>query len=144
VDVDVDVDVDDHPRAASPVPSPLPFEPDMRTAARLLVLVACLAAVTCGGPPKQAEAPDVTDDKGADMQGQDPNAADPNKTGTEEVKASEADMHAKCCEQCKEGMAKDRSGAKADAVPCADFTDVLKPWCLEHFRSKPTMAAACK
>ena len=91
----------------------------MRTAARLFVLVASLGAVTCGGPPKQAEAPDVTDDKGADM-------------------------HAKCCEQCNEGMSKDRSGAKPDAVPCADFTDVLKPWCLEHFRSKPTMAAACK
>jgi hypothetical protein len=116
----------------------------MRTAARLFVLVASLGAVTCGGPPKQAEAPDVTDDKGADMQGTDPNPSDQNKSGEAEVKAAEADMHAKCCEQCNEGMSKDRSGAKPDAVPCADFTDVLTPWCLEHFRGKPTMAAAFK
>ena len=112
--------------------------------ARLFVLVVSLGAITCGGPPKQAEVPDVTDDKGADMQGQDPNPSDQNKSGQAEVKASEEEMHTKCCEQCREGMAKDRSGSKPESVPCADFTDVLKPWCLEHFRSKPTMAAACK
>ena len=72
-----------------------------------------------------------------------PNANDQNKSGAAEVKQSEEEMHTKCCAECKEGMAKDRSGAKPDAVPCADFTDTLKPWCLEHFRSKPVMASAC-
>src|SRR5262249_5020754 len=103
-----------------------------------------LSTITCGAKPKQAEVPDVTTDKGADMQGEQP-SGDPAKVGGgEEVKASEADMHTKCCEQCKEGMGKDRSGSSPDKVPCADFTDTLKPWCPEPSRSKPTMASQCK
>jgi len=107
-------------------------------------LALALSAITCGAQPKQAEVPDVTTDKGADMQAEQP-SGDPNKVGgAEQAKVSEEEMHTKCCQECREGMAKDRSGTSPDKVPCADFTDVLKPWCLEHFRSKPTMAAQCK
>lgn len=110
-------------------------------------VVVATAAGGCGGPPKQAEVADVTNDTGADMAGTEaPGStnADKEKTGAEEVKASAEDMHAKCCEQCKAGMAKDRSGGKPEATPCADFTDTLAPWCLEHFRDKPAMASECK
>jgi hypothetical protein len=111
------------------------------------VLVLAVAAAGCGSPPKQVEVADVTNDTGADIQTGEPPAGDQaakEKTGAEEVKASAEDMRTKCCEQCKAGMAKDRSGAKPEAVPCADFTDTLAPWCLEHFRDKPAMAAECK
>jgi hypothetical protein len=101
-----------------------------------------IAVAACGGPPKQAEVPDVTDDKGADMAAE-PAGGDTGK-GEQEVKASKEEMHAKCCEQCKEGLSKDRSGGDAATIPCADYTDTLKPWCLEHFRANPTMANACK
>ena len=106
-----------------------------------------VAAAGCGGPPKQVEAADVTNDTGADIQTGEPAAADQadkEKAGAEEVKASAEDMRTKCCEQCKAGLAKDRSGSKPETVPCADFTDTLAPWCLEHFREKPAMAAECK
>jgi hypothetical protein len=105
------------------------------------------AVAGCGAPPKQVEAADVTNDTGADIQTGEPGAADhadKEKAGAEEVKASAEDMRTKCCEQCKAGLAKDRSGSKPEAVPCADFTDTLAPWCLEHFRDKPAMASECK
>lgn len=106
------------------------------------------ATVGCGSsPPKQVEVADVTTDTGADMQGTgEPGAdqANKEKAGAEEVKASAEDMRTKCCAECKAGLAKDRSGAKPESVPCADFTDTLAPWCLEHFREKPAMASECK
>lgn len=108
-----------------------------------LVALALALAAACGPPPKQAEVPDALNDKGADIAPSGDDAAGQAK-GQEEAKQSEADMHAKCCEQCKEGMAKDRTGQPADKIPCTDFTDTLKPWCLEHFRGKPVMAAQCK
>jgi len=107
-----------------------------------LVFVFALALPSCGKPPKQAEVPDVQKDSGEDMSsGEDSRnggeaAADPN--------ASPEDMHAKCCGLCKDALAKDRSGAEPTTIPCADFTDALTPWCLEHFRTKPTMASECK
>ena len=55
-----------------------------------------------------------------------------------------ADMMAKCCTACKEGLAKDRTGAAPNTIPCADFTAQLTPWCLEHFNAHPTMASECK
>lgn len=114
----------------------------------VFLAVTALGLTGCGtSPPKQAEVADVTTDTGADMAGTEApgsTSADKEKVGAEEVKASAEDMHAKCCEQCKAGMAKDRSGGKPEATPCADFTDTLAPWCLEHFRDKPAMAAECK
>jgi hypothetical protein len=102
----------------------------------LLVLVA-----SCGGQPKQAEAPDVDKGSGVDMAGDEPAAAPkPNGTSTKEP---ESDMQKKCCDLCKQGMAKDRTGQPAAKVPCSDFTDVMTPWCLEHFRAHPSMAASC-
>ncbi|MCC6553923.1 MAG: hypothetical protein IT372_13010 [Polyangiaceae bacterium] len=101
--------------------------------------VLALAASACGGPPKQAEVADVDKDTGADMA---PTESAP--TPGEGDKAGEEEMKAKCCAECKAGLAKDRSGASPDTVPCADFTDTLSPWCLEHFRAQPTVAAKCQ
>jgi hypothetical protein len=108
----------------------------------LLVLGGSLAACHTK-PPRQAEAADPMSDKGADMShGEDGSGSLKGEAGT--TKPSEDDMHAKCCASCKEGLKKNRSGESADKIPCADFTDTLSPWCLEHFRSKPTMASQCK
>ena len=98
-----------------------------------------LAASACGGPPKQAEVADVDKDTGADM-----TAPESAPVVGEGAGAGEGEMKVKCCAECKTGLSKDRSGTAPDTVPCADFTDTLTPWCLEHFRSKPTMADACK
>jgi len=108
-----------------------------------IVLSLGLAVVACGGPPKQAEVPDVDKGTGVDMAGEEAAPA-PKGTSAADAPPEAADMHAKCCVSCREGMAADRSGSDAKTVPCADFTTVLSPWCLEHFRAKPTMAADCK
>jgi len=97
----------------------------------------------CSGPPKQAEAPDVEKETGSEDM-----APAPGEGGGSEQAATAApeqgEMREKCCAECKAGMAKDRSGSSPDSVPCADFTDTLSPWCLEHFRSQPVMASKCQ
>lgn len=112
------------------------------TAPALFALSLSLLAAACGGPPKQAEVADDTKETGVDMAGTEAPAEAQPTEGKAQPEAAE--MHAKCCDLCKEGLAKDRTGAAANTIPCADFTDTLTPWCLEHFRSKPTMADACK
>lgn len=110
-------------------------------AATSIALCLCFAAAGCRTkPPRQAESADALQDKGADMstgQDQSGNIADQGQGGAEK-------MHEKCCAQCKKGLAKDRTGAAAETIPCTDFTDTLDPFCLEHFRGKKTMASACK
>lgn len=109
----------------------------------LWVVTITLVFVGCGGPPKQAEVPDVDQGSGVDMAGEE--AAPIPKAADEPAAAPSADeMHTKCCAACKEGLSKDKTGAKAEAIPCSDFTAELSPWCLEHFRDKPTMASECK
>jgi hypothetical protein len=106
------------------------------------VVAFALALPSCAKPPKQAEVPDVTKDTGADMSG-----GEDARNGGEvaaDSNTSAEDMHAKCCGLCKDALAKDRSGAAPSTIPCADFTDSLTPWCLEHFRTKPMMASECK
>lgn len=105
------------------------------------VLALTMLASACGGPPKQAEVADDTKETGVDMAGTEPGEK-PAAEGAPTESAEE--MHTKCCALCKEGLAKDRTGSAPSTIPCADFTDTLTPWCLEHFRGKPTMADACK
>lgn len=112
--------------------------------AAFAALVFAFVASACGAtkPPKQVEAPDALADKGADMSsGHDGSG---NVAPTEGDKSGEEKMHEKCCGQCKEGLKKDRTGAAANTIPCADFTAQLDPFCLEHFRGKKTMASECK
>jgi hypothetical protein len=114
----------------------------MASRARALVplFAAAVLALGCSSSkPKQAEEPDPLKDTGEDMAPSDTSAAEGAKP---DVAAEEA-MHTKCCAQCKEALSKDRSGQSADTIPCADYSD-LQPWCTEHFRVKPTMAAACQ
>jgi hypothetical protein len=113
----------------------------LSAAAGLALAFAVLIPACASQPPKQAEAPDVLSDKGSDMSGGEDarNGAvlkDADQSGVEK-------MHEKCCAQCKDGMAKDRTGAAASTIPCTDFTDALDPFCLEHFRGKKTMASEC-
>jgi hypothetical protein len=113
----------------------------MTSKLRISVLIPCLAvAAACSPPPKQAEVPDVESGSGVDMA--------PSEGGSEQQAGStapeEGEMRAKCCGECKAGMAKDRTGGSPDTIPCADFTDTLSPWCLEHFRAHPVMASKCE
>lgn len=112
--------------------------------AGLLLVAAC-------GAPKQAAIPEIEDESGLDT-GNDQAGAD---GGSAEEKTSEgsdasptadedAAMHDKCCVNCMEALAKDRSGTAPEEMPCADFTTELSPWCLEHFRDVPTKASECK
>lgn len=106
-----------------------------------LALGLALVLPACGGKVKQAEVADPLSDKGPDMSnGEDSR----NGQVLKDDKSGEEAMHAKCCGECKEGMSKDRTGAAANTIPCADFTDTLDPICLEHFRGKKTMASECK
>jgi hypothetical protein len=102
-----------------------------------------LAAPACGGPPKQAEVADADKESGVDMASSDDGAGAPAANAAS-AGAGEEEMRAKCCVECKAGAAKDRSGAAKSTIPCADFTDTLSPWCLEHFRGHPTMASKCE
>jgi hypothetical protein len=111
------------------------------TKAALALSLAVLVSA-CGGQPKQAEVADDTKETGVDMAGAE--SAPQNQPSEGAAAPEAAEMHAKCCELCKEGLSKDRTGADPKTIPCADFTDTLTPWCLEHFRGKPTMADACK
>ena len=115
----------------------------LTTTAGFLAAIALLTVSCKTKPPRQAEAEDALNDKGADMSsGEDPrngNAKEGAEGGMDEEK-----MHAKCCGQCKEGLAQDRTGQKADTIPCADYPANLDPACLEHFRTKKTMASQCK
>jgi hypothetical protein len=107
-----------------------------------LVLAAssiALMASACGGPPKQAEAPDVEKESGVDMAATADSSGAPAETG-----GGEQEMRSKCCVECKAGAAKDRTGAQKSSIPCADFTDTLSPWCLEHFRAHPAKASECE
>lgn len=109
-----------------------------RSAAALLLMSVFAVAAACA-PPKQAEVVDVESESGVDMAPSD--AAPEQGAGT----APEQDeMRTKCCAECKAGLAKDRSGSAPDTIPCADFTDTLSPWCLEHFRGSPLMASRCQ
>ena len=113
------------------------------SAAASIVLAFALALPACAGkPPRQVEAPDALSDKGTDMS----TGADSSGTVAANAndKSGEEKMHEKCCGQCKTALSKDRSGGKAETIPCADFTAVLDPFCLEHFRGKKTMASECK
>lgn len=108
--------------------------------AAVTVAFACaLALPACSTkPPKQAETPDALADKGsADMQG---GAADPDA----KLQPVIEDMPKKCCGQCKAALAKDRTGAKPETIPCVDFTADLDPGCLDYFRGKKVMASECK
>jgi hypothetical protein len=107
------------------------------------LLVAACSFAACAKPPRQAEAPDALQDKGADMATGQENQGGDVKTAPGEKSGSDK-MHEKCCGQCKAALATDRSGAKAETIPCTDFTAGLDPFCLEHFRGKKTMAAECK
>lgn len=120
----------------------------MRSSSKLLalplVVFAAVFAVACAAPPKQSEVPDAEGGTGEDMA---PTEAAPTPVEADakaEPAGGATEMHEKCCASCKEGLAKDRTGAKPETIPCADFTDTLSPWCLEHFRSTPTMASECK
>ncbi len=117
-----------------------------KIAAGIMAVVFSLGLfAACGGPPKQAEVPDVDKGTGVDMAGEESAPAPKGSASPDApLEAEVAEMHTKCCASCQQGLAKDRTGADPKTIPCADFTDVLSPWCLEHFRSKPTMAADCK
>ena len=110
-----------------------------------LFLAFALATAACSTtPPKQAEVPDALSDKGSDMA-----TGEDARNGNVEANAKGAaegaeQIHAKCCGQCKEGLSKDRSGGAPNTIPCDDFTAQLDVICLEHFRSKKTMASECK
>ena len=100
------------------------------------VLAFAFALPACNTkPPKQAEAPDALADKGADMPSVEANAP---------IQPVIEDPAKKCCGQCKAALAKDRTGAKAESIPCADFTADLDVACLEYFRGKKMMASECK
>ena len=117
----------------------------MRSIALLFATLVLAGSMTAchTKPPRQVEALDPTSDKGTDMTGgEDSSGTLKGEAG--KTKPSEDDMHTKCCTSCKEGLAKDRTGQSPDKIPCADYTDTPSPWCLEHFRGKPTMAAQCK
>lgn len=113
-----------------------------RVKAVLLALSLAVATAPACAPPKQAEVADDNKETGVDMAGSEASAENQPTDGAPPKEAAE--MHTKCCNECKEGLGKDRSGAAPNTIPCADFTDTLSPWCLEHFRGKPTMADACK
>lgn len=113
--------------------------PSIALAALALGALALSAAACSSAKPKQAEEPDPLKDSGEDMAPADTSAAEGAKTDA----SGEEAMHEKCCAQCKEAFSKDRSGQSADSIPCVDYSD-LQPWCTEHFRGKPTMAAACQ
>ncbi|MFT3773713.1 MAG: hypothetical protein QM820_50720 [Minicystis sp.] len=106
-------------------------------AAVSIALACALALPACNTkPPKQAEAPDALNDKGPDMQA----GAEANAPLTPVI----VDPAVKCCGQCKAALAKDRTGAKPETIPCTDFTAELDVTCLEYFRGKKTMASQCK
>lgn len=105
----------------------------------LLALLTLPATLAACAPPKQAEVADDFTESKEDMASQE-SGGDQSTS----VAAEKDQMREKCCAECKTGMAKDRSGAAPDTIPCADFTDTLSPWCLEHFRSNPIMASKCE
>jgi hypothetical protein len=109
-------------------------------------VVAGIALLACGKtkPPKQAESADALNDKGADMSTGEEPGGNPKPAADSDPKPGEEAMHTKCCGQCKDGLAKDRSGGNAATIPCTDFTAALDPFCLEHFRGRKTMAVECK
>lgn len=98
----------------------------------------------CGKPPKQAEVPDVLKGAGEDMAGEEAAPKPAASAAAGAAAPSDTEMKTKCCVACKEGIAKDRTGASPTTIPCADFTAQLTPWCLEHFRAHPIMASECK
>ncbi len=102
-----------------------------------LTSLACLACAA--SKPRQHEDADPLKESGQDIAPADTSAAE----GAKKDVAAEEAMHTKCCGQCKEALAADRSGQSPDSIPCADYVD-LQPWCTEHFRVTPTMASACK
>lgn len=108
-----------------------------KLSAAFAVALACAALLpACDTkPPRQAETPDAIVDKGPDMPGVETSAP---------LQPVIEDLGKKCCGQCKAALAKDRTGAKPEAIPCVDFTAELDPACLEHFRGKKTMASECK
>jgi hypothetical protein len=113
--------------------------------AALSLSLGLITAACSSGPPKQAEVPDVDKDTGQDIAGGEgtPAAAASGTPATEAPPEGDK-MHEKCCTSCKEALGKDRSGAKANTIPCADFTADMDVFCIEHFRSKPTMASDCQ
>ncbi len=111
------------------------------TTAALTLALALLIPACAGKGPKQAEVADPLSDKGPDMSGGEDSR---NGQVLKDDKNGEEQMHAKCCDQCKKGMAADRTGAAPNTIPCTDFSDTVDAICREHFLAKKTMASDCK
>ena len=116
----------------------------MRSILALFALPALSVLLVSCSAPKQAEEPQIEESAGQDMGPEEAPPPAAAEVTAHQPSAEASDMHTKCCELCKEGLSKDRTGASPDTIPCADYTDTLTPWCLEHFRGTPTMASACK
>jgi len=108
-----------------------------------------LLAGACGAP-KQAAIPEIEDESGLDTGDAPSSGADSTEeggaddSGADTLEDEDAAMHEKCCVNCLEALAKDKSPATPDEMPCADFTTQLSPWCLVHFRDVPTKASECQ
>ena len=112
------------------------------TAGLTLTLALLIPACASKGP-KQAEVADPLADKGSDMSG-----GEDSRNGQilKDDKSGAEAMHAKCCGQCRDAHAKDRSGSAANTVPCLDYAvdGSVDAICREHFAANKTMASDCK
>jgi hypothetical protein len=116
---------------------------DMKNLSRSITvpLVAIALFVFACGKPKQSEVPDADKEMGGpDMAAEEADV----KPEAEKPAPTNEELRAKCRAACKEALAKDRSGAAPDTIPCADFTADLDFVCLEYFRANPTKASECK
>lgn len=111
--------------------------------ARPLVVLAAGAfalgsfAVGCG-KVEQVRPPRIEDTGDEDI------AAEPegkDLAPVEEKKLTPEEQKQACCKECVTGLDNDRTGQKAEEIPCADFTAELSETCLKWFRDNPTKAS---
>ena len=103
----------------------------------------CVCIVGCNPrPPKQVSPPRIEDSGEQDM-GVVPQTEMTEAPEKDADEMTGEELHKHCCGQCEQGLAQDRTGQKAEEIPCADFTAILEEGCLTHFRDKPMQASEC-
>jgi hypothetical protein len=121
---------------------------DMTTEHAIALTLALSASlVACGPPPKQAAPPEFTDEGKQDMSSESVDTQKelaPAKKMPDEMTPTEKKQA--CCPQCEKGLANDRTGQKADQIPCADYVASLevRGFCIDYFRGNQMKASECK
>lgn len=111
--------------------------------ARLSIPVLVAAAIASCSGVKQKQPPRIPDDtdgamtegSGSDMAATEPDTIEVAKD--DGPRETEAEKRTKCCQQCVDGLADDKSGDPPGAIPCTKLTTKMEARCVVWHDKNP-------